>query len=59
MLYDDLDADGAIRLACKHLNRGQEIPAELMAVLEEYEIAYYFQEDTSEIDAEATATAGA
>lgn len=58
-MYDDLTEDGVVHLACKHLNRGQKIPAELMAVLKELGVAYYFEEEPDESAAEATAPAGA
>lgn len=44
-MYEDLTEEDAVRLAVKHLNRGQEIPQELMTVLEGYGVADYFTQD--------------
>lgn len=49
-MYEELTEEDATRLAVKHLNRGQEIPPELMHVLEGLGIAAYF---TSEVEEEA------
>lgn len=49
-MYEDLTAEDASRLACKHLNRGQKIPTELMTVLEGLGIADYFKTSPDETD---------
>lgn len=50
-MYEDLDEEDLIRLACRHLTRGQEIPQELMNALEELGIAETFKNITNEADA--------
>lgn len=52
-LYEDLDEEDLMRLACKHLTRGQEIPHELMTVLEGLGIAENFKNVPSETDEDA------
>lgn len=50
-MYEDLDAEDLIRLACKHLNRGQDIPNELMQAMEGLGIAEPFKTDIEELSA--------
>lgn len=53
-MYDELTAEDATRLACKHLNRGQKIPQELMQVLETHDIADHFKDSPDEDGTEST-----
>ena len=53
-MYEELTKEEAMRLACKHLNRGQEIPQELMKVLSTYGIAEYFTTEADESGSEGS-----
>lgn len=50
-MYEELDEEDLIRLACRHLNRGQELPQGLMNALEGLGIADTFKNITDETDA--------
>ena len=50
-MYEELDEEDLIRLACKHLTRGQEIPQDLMTALEGLGIADTFKNIPDEADA--------
>ncbi len=52
-MYEELTEEEATRLACKHLNRGQEIPQELMKVLATYGIDDYFKTEADATSAES------